>query len=103
MNSDWTLFTADDEPQYRAVLEGYLVFLRQDAPTASSSGRKAKRQRGSKANAGAWFIHILLPDDERRIAYLSGEGFSTGVTFERARELAFQKVHELRKKLEKRG
>lgn len=102
MNSDWTLFGADDEPQYRAVLEGYLVFLRQDAPTASS-GRKAKRQRGSQANSGPWFIHILLPDEERRNAYLSGEGFSTGVTFERAQELAFAKVRELRGKLEKRG
>jgi hypothetical protein len=102
LNADWAVFDADGEPQYRAVLEGYLVFLRQDAPTASS-GRKAKRQRGSTANAGVWFIHILMPDDERRKAYLAGEGFSTSVTLARAQDLALKKVRELREKLEKRG
>jgi hypothetical protein len=98
VNSDWSEFNIDDDLQYRAVLEGYLVFLRRDAPTASG-GRKAKRQRGSRANAGAWFIHILMPEEERRKAYLSGEGFSTPVTLERAQVLAWQKARELRQKL----
>jgi hypothetical protein len=81
MPSMW-LETPDN--QYRAVLEGYLVFLQPATP--------------NKKNRGDWQIHFLIPEEERQKAYLSGEGFSYGTSLANAQKLALEKARELRKK-----
>jgi hypothetical protein len=81
MLSMW-LETPDNH--YRAVLEGYLVFLQPAAP--------------SKKNRGDWQIHFLIPEEERQKAYLAGEGFSYGTGLANAQKLALEKARELRKK-----
>jgi hypothetical protein len=70
--------------QFRAVLEGYLVFL---LPAATH-----------KKNRGDWQIHFVLPEEERQKAYLAGEGFSYGTSLEKAQALALERARELRKK-----
>lgn len=69
--------------QYRAILEGYLVFLKPAEP--------------NKKNRGAWQIFFLIPEEERQKSYLSGEGFSFGTSLETAQSLALLKAKELRK------
>ena len=86
----WTEIETDDELSYRAILEDYIVFLRLEP--SDFSRRKQKKQRSK----GDWYIHFLIPDDERQKAYLAGEGFATGTSLERAQVLAFEKAQELR-------
>jgi hypothetical protein len=94
---NWTALEVDGELQYRATLEGYLVYLRCVDPEAR--GRKSKSR-----DAGGWTVTFLIPPDERQRAYLAGEGFSAPTTLERAQEIAERKANELRAKLErKRG
>jgi hypothetical protein len=91
----WHEFELEGDLQLRAILEGYLVFLRREQ--AFSSGRKGQRGRAS----GEWFVHFLIPDEERERAYLAGEGFTNGVTLERAQEIAMEKAQELRGNLDR--
>jgi hypothetical protein len=91
----WHEFELEGDVQLRAILEGYLVFLRREQ--AFSSGRKGQRGRAS----GEWFVHFLIPDEERERAYLAGEGFTNGVTLERAQEIAMEKALELRGNLDR--
>lgn len=91
----WHEFELEGDVQLRAILEGYLVFLRREQ--AFSSGRKGQRGRAS----GEWFVHFLIPDEERERAYLAGEGFTNGVTLERAQEIAMEKAQELRGNLDR--
>jgi hypothetical protein len=93
----WTLVESDDDVHYRAVLEGYLVFLR--LKPADFSRRKRKRSRGS----GDWFVHFLMPDEEREKAFLAGEGFTVGASLERAQVLALEKAVALRGALERKA
>ncbi len=93
---NWSELELDNQLQYRAILEGYLVFLRQEPQETSQ--RKQKR----KATSGDWYIHFLIPDEERQKAYLAGEGFSTGTSLEQAQMLAFEKAKALRGALEKK-
>jgi hypothetical protein len=94
----WDAFEVEGETQYRAILEGYLVFLRREAPTDRfASRRKAKRTR----TTGEWFVHFLIPDDERQNAYLAGEGFTSGTTLETAQRLALEKARVMRGQLER--
>ncbi len=72
------------------------MFLRLE-PT-DVSRRKQKKQR----SIGNWYVHFLIPDDERSKAYLAGEGFSFGTSLERAQALALEKARELRGALEKK-
>ncbi len=93
----WTLVESDDDVHYRAILEGYLVFLRLEP--SDFSRRKQKKKRGS----GDWFVHFLIPSEEREKAFLAGEGFSSGVLLERAQAIAFEKALELRGALERKA
>ena len=97
MAGDWHEFEADDAVQYRAVLDGYLVFLRREA-----ADPRARRKQKRSSSGGEWFVHFVIPDDEREKAYLAGEGFTSGASLERAQEIAAQKAKELRGKLERR-
>jgi hypothetical protein len=92
----WTEIETGDELSYRAVLEDYIVFLRLEP--SDLMRRKQKRQRST----GDWYIHFLIPDDERSKAYLAGEGFSFGTSLEKAQVLAFEKARELRGALERK-
>lgn len=96
--SDWQQFEADEAVQYRAVLEGYLVFLRRE----QADPRARRKQKRSPSNGGEWFVHFVIPDDEREKAYLAGEGFTSGASFERAQEIAGLKAREMRDKLERK-
>ena len=98
MAVDWHEFEADDAVQYRAVLEGYLVFLRLEPDVEPRARRKQKRS----SSGGDWFVHFVIPDDEREKAYLAGEGFSSGASLERAQQIAALKAKELRGKLERK-
>jgi hypothetical protein len=97
MAGDWHEFEVDDAVQYRAILEGYLVFLRFLPPEPRA---RRKQKRGTRG--GGWFVHFVIPDDERDKAYLAGEGFSTGTDLERAQDIAVLKARELRGKLERK-
>ncbi len=95
--SDWHEFEVDDAVQYRAVLEGYLVFLRYEPPDP-----RARRKQKRAVIGGEWFVHFVIPDDEREKAYLAGEGFTSGASLNRAQEIAELKAKELRGKLERK-
>jgi hypothetical protein len=86
----WTELETEHDLSYRAILEDYLVFLRREP--SDLSRRKQKKQRST----GDWYIHFLIPDEERNKAYLAGEGFSHGTSLERAQVLALEKARELR-------
>ena len=96
--NDWQEFEVDETVQYRAVLEGYLVFVRREPDLDPRARRKQKRSM----IGGEWFVHFVIPDDEREKAYLAGEGFTSGASFERAREIAALKAKEMRHKLERK-
>ncbi len=92
----WTEIENDDGLSYRAILEDYLVFLRLEL---SKEHRKSKKSRSIGKNSrstGDWYIHFLIPDEERNKVYLAGEGFSHGTSLERAQTLALEKALELR-------
>lgn len=93
MNADWQAFEQDGELHVRAVLEGYLVFLE------PAIERSRSKRRGSSPG---FTIRFLIPDDERKRAYLAGEGFTTPTSLERAQALALRKAQELRGKLERK-
>lgn len=95
--NDWQEFEADEAVQFRAVLNGYLVFLRRERPDPRS---RRKQKRGS--SNGDWFVHFVIPDEEREKAYLAGEGFTSGSSLEKAREIATLKAKEMREKLERK-
>ena len=95
--SDWHEFEADDAVQYRAILEGYLVFVRGESPDP-----RARRNSKRSSSGGEWFVHFVIPDDEREKAYLAGEGFTNGTSLEQAMEIATLKARELRGKLERK-
>jgi hypothetical protein len=96
----WQDYELEGETQLRAVLEGYLVFLRREPQQDRLSGkRKQKRGRGT----GEWYVHFLIPEEERQRAYLAGEGFTTGASLEGAQRIAAQKALELRGNLERKS
>ena len=95
--NDWHEFEVEDAVQYRAILEGYLVFLRLEQPDP-----RARRKRKRNSSDGDWFVHFVIPDDEREKAYLAGEGFTSGASFDRAQEIAALKAKEMRGKLERK-
>ena len=95
--SDWHEFESDEAVQYRAILNGYLVFLRRE-----QADPRARRRQKRSSSGGEWFVHFVIPDDEREKAYLAGEGFTSGVSFDRAQEIAVLKARELRGRLERK-
>ena len=93
----WQVFTdADGSEGYRAVVDGYLVFLR-EAPPEGQRGRKGARV------AGGWLVHVLMPEDERRKAFLAGPGFDRPVPLEEAKRVAEGAALEGRGKLERQA
>lgn len=86
----WQVFTDEDGLEgYRAILEGYLVFL-----------RETPFKPGKRPSSG-WFVHILMPEDERQKAFLAGPGFDRGVELEEAKRIAEEVAKAGRGKLER--
>lgn len=84
LRSVWQAFEADDgQLAYRAICEGYLVFL---------------TQRG-----GLWFVKVLMPEDEREKTHMAGPGFKRGVPLEEARQIAFELTRRARSRLERKA
>ena len=93
ISTGWQLFEDEDGFEYhRAILENYIVFLRSEPP----SGKKQK-SRG----AGGWFVHILMPEEERQKAFLAGPGFDRGAPLEEAKRIAENIARDGRGKLER--
>jgi hypothetical protein len=94
----WTEIETDHDLSYRAILEDYIVFLRLEPSDLSRRKQKKSRSAGdqSRSTGANWYIHFLIPDDERSQAYLAGEGFSSGTSLARAQNLALEKAQELR-------
>jgi hypothetical protein len=89
--NDWQQLEDENNLEYhRAILEGYLVFLRQEPFEDSYAARK--QQKKKHKDAGAWFIHILMPPDERQKHYLAGPGFGYGTDLQTAKTIALELV-----------
>jgi hypothetical protein len=89
--NDWQQLEDEDNLEYhRAILEGYLVFLRTEPFEDSYTARK--QQKKKHKDAGAWFIHILMPPDERQKHYLAGPGFGYGTDLQTAKTIALELV-----------
>lgn len=98
--NDWQQLEDDDLLEYhRAILEGYLVFLRQESLEDSYATRK--QQKKKHKDAGDWFIHILMPPEERQKHYLAGPGFQYGTNLEMAKTIALEVVRRGRGLLER--
>lgn len=79
----WQAFENDDgQPAYRAVCNGYLVFL-------TNLG-------------GLWFVNVLMPEGEREKTYMAGPGFKKGVALEEAQRIALELTRQARVKLERK-
>ncbi len=89
--NDWQQLEDQDNLEYhRAILEGYLVFLRTEPVENSYAARK--QQKKKHKDAGAWFIHILMPPEERGKHYLAGPGFQYGTDLQTAKTIALELV-----------
>jgi hypothetical protein len=98
--NDWQQLEDEDNLEYhRAILEGYLVFLRQEPFEDSYAARK--QQKKKHKDAGIWFIHILMPPDERQKHYLAGPGFGYGTDLQTAKTVALELVKRGRGLLER--
>lgn len=98
--NDWQQLEDQDNLEYhRAILEGYLVFLRQEPVEDSYAARK--QQKKKHKDAGAWFIHILMPPEERQKHYLAGPGFQYGTDLQTAKTIALELVRRGRGQLER--
>ena len=87
--NDWQQLEDEKNLEYhRAILEGYLVFLRTEPFEDSYAARKQQKKR----DAGAWFIHILMPPEERQKHYLAGPGFQYGTDLQTAKTIALELV-----------
>jgi hypothetical protein len=101
ITTGWQAFEDEDGFEYhRAILENYIVFLRSEPPAYSKA---AKRQSSKKQNRDVegWFVHILMPEDERQKAFLAGPGFDRGVRLEEAKRIAENVARDGRGKLER--
>jgi hypothetical protein len=101
ISTGWQSFEDEDGLEYhRAILENYIVFLRSEPPAHSKA---AKRQSGKKQSrdVSGWFVHILMPEDERQKAFLAGPGFDRGVHLEEAKRIAENVARDGRGKLER--
>jgi hypothetical protein len=92
--TDWQSFSDDDGREgFRAILDGYLVFVR-EVPFEHVQHRRVRAVSG-------WYVHILMPEDERRKAFLAGPGFDRPVPLEQAFEIAERVAKAGRGKLER--
>jgi hypothetical protein len=96
ISTNWQLFEDEAGFEYhRAILENYIVFLRSEPPAHSKAAkRKARDIQG-------WFVHILMPEEERQKAFLAGPGFDRGATLEEAKRIAENVARDGRGKLER--
>ena len=98
--NDWQQLEDENNLEYhRAILEGYLVFLRQEPTLDSYASRKQQKKKHN--DVGAWFIHILMPPDERQKHYLAGPGFGYGTDLQTAKSVALELVKRGRGLLER--
>jgi hypothetical protein len=96
ISTNWQLFEDEDGFEYhRAILENYIVFLRSEPPAHSKATKRKARE------ISGWFIHILMPEDERQKAFLAGSGFDRGVNLEEAKRIAENVARDGRGKLER--
>ena len=95
----WQQLEDDGLEYHRAILEGYLVFLRTEPLEDSYATRK--QQKKKHHDAGNWFIHILMPPEERQKHYLAGPGFQYGTTLTLAKTIALEVVRRGRGLLER--
>ena len=79
----WQAFEDDGQTAYRAVCDGYLVFLTN--------------------HGGLWFVNVLMPEDEREKTYMAGPGFKRGVPLEDAQRIAQDVTRQARSKLERKA
>lgn len=80
----WQAFEDDDaQTAYRAVCDGYLVFLTH--------------------HGGLWFVNILMPEEEREKTYMAGPGFKRGVSLDEAQRIARDVTRQARSKLERKA
>ena len=98
ISTGWQAFEDEDGLEYhRAILENYIVFLRQE----SALGQKQKGKKQKSRGAGGWFVHILMPEEERQKAFLAGPGFDRGANLEEAKRIAESIARDGRGKLER--
>jgi hypothetical protein len=96
ISTGWQAFEDEDGFEYhRAILENYIVFLRSEPPAHSKAAKRNARE------IQGWFIHILMPEDERQKAFLAGPGFDRGAPLEQAKRIAENVAKDGRRKLER--
>jgi hypothetical protein len=101
ISTGWQLFEDEDGFEYhRAILENYIVFLRSTAPAHSKAAKRQSSKKQSRDVSG-WFVHILMPEEERQKAFLAGPGFDRGATLEEAKRIAQNVARDGRGKLER--
>jgi hypothetical protein len=101
ISTGWQLFEDEDGLEYhRAILENYIVFLRSEPPAHSKAAKRQSNKKQSRDIQG-WFVHILMPEDERQKAFLAGPGFDRGVHLEEAKRIAENVARDGRGKLER--
>ena len=83
LRSVWQAFDDDGQTAYRAICDGYLVFL--------------------TGHGGLWFVNILMPEDEREKTYMAGPGFKRGVPLAEAQRIAQEITQQARTKLERKA
>ena len=98
ISTGWQAFEDEDGSDYhRAILENYIVFLRSEPPP----GKKQKGKKQKSRGAGGWFVHILMPEEERQKAFLAGPGFDRGAELAEAKRIAENIARDGRGKLER--
>jgi hypothetical protein len=101
ISTNWQLFEDEDGFEYhRAILENYIVFLRSEPPAHSKAAKRQSSKKLSRDVSG-WFVHILMPEDERQKAFLAGPGFDRGAPLEEAKRIAEKVARDGRGKLER--
>jgi hypothetical protein len=96
ISTGWQAFEDEDGFEYhRAILENYIVFLRSEPPAHSKAAKRKSRE------VQGWFVHILMPEEERQKAFLAGPGFDRGATLEEAKRIAENVARDGRGKLER--
>ena len=101
LSTGWQLFEDEDGFEYhRAILENYIVFLRSEQPAHSKAAKRPSRKNPSRDIQG-WFVHILMPEDERQKAFLAGPSFDRGTTLEEAKRIAENVARDGRGRLER--
>jgi hypothetical protein len=101
ISTGWQAFEDEDGFEYhRAILENYIVFLRSTAPAHSKAAKRQFSKKQSRDISG-WFVHILMPEEERQKAFLAGPGFDRGANLEEAKRIAENVAKDGRGKLER--